>query len=448
MEIIIQLLLFVICTLMFVVPRTHKLALLIIGSMCMQVFIIIPSMGITRGAMIIPLCFFMSMFFQIKLSDIRPSIVYTLIVISMVALCISIVSSPHATESFGSVLDAVLSGTVKGCFALAFSFVCVNSFKDIQAALKYSYIALLVLTFFSVVQIMTGHNIAVEMMQIISSNVSERAMDINETELETGRHAIQSLCPYPAVYGYMCLISSLFHFYGYKMCQFSKQNLFISIICCMSGLFLCGRRSVFLCAIASFGSFMFLAHGFKRRVKYILVTVSFFVIVYLLIPSVQDYVGLMTNFSSEEGAEGSSIEMRLLQYASAFAFMDNNWLLGRGIGFFTIDLGGNEMGVMTGLMGLEGVLLGTILEKGLLGVFAWLILYLSIIVFALNNRNNDRYTSSFVVAVIIAYILFSNGTGDLGCSFITLLLAGLGIKLLYIKRNTDPLKCGLEKKGL
>lgn len=446
MAAVFQFILVIVCVLIFVVSRRYKLSLLILGAMCMQIFVIIPSMGITRGAMIIPLCFLMSELFKFRLSEFGSSIVPGLIAVMVVALIIAIVSSPHATESFASFLDVFLSGTVKGCFVLAFSYICVKSYNDIKTALNATFVALITLTIFAVLQIITGENVAVEMMQTFYTNVSERAMDINATELESGRYAIQSLCPFPAVYGYMCVIAMLFHYYGYKKQLFGKNKMVISLFCGGLGLFLCGRRSAFLCAVVALLTFLSIANGFKGRVKFFVIFATLFFAVYLIFPSIQGYVDLMLNLYEETGAEGSTIEMRTLQFTSVFGYIENDWLLGRGIGFFSKDLGGNMMGRESGLKGLEGAILSILLERGLIGVVAWIVYYLSMIVFAIKRKRNDNYTSAFVVSAILAYVVFSNGTGDLGSSYITLLMVGMGIKLLYLAEPKFSIKTNVINK--
>jgi O-antigen ligase len=159
----------------------------------------------------------------------------------------------------------------------------------------------------------------------------------------------------------------------------------------------------------------------------------------MTIPIVNEKVNQMTTiFSDKSGREisGSSIEMRSIQFATTLYYIQDTPAFGRGVNFFYYDMGWEDgkRGLKDARFeGLEGVYLFYLLERGFIGYFLYLAVWIIMLVYLYRNRQNDKELSASGVAMWVIYTVFANMTGELLCVFPTLLVLGSMIGVLNTK---------------
>ncbi len=166
---------------------------------------------------------------------------------------------------------------------------------------------------------------------------------------------------------------------------------------------------------------------------------------YLTIPSINEKVNMTVMAfdidASGEEADGSSLVMRVMQYDNVLYHIGGHELLGRGYRFFIEGLGYNKNGNgfrdlqpdAQALMGLEGVLMNLLLERGIVGVLVYFIFFGGIVAIAFKYRKTNPDEATAIMAMIIGFICFGNMTGELSGATITLLLSGALLKIIRLE---------------
>ena len=183
----------------------------------------------------------------------------------------------------------------------------------------------------------------------------------------------QAFCMQSVSYGYICvtLLTVFLLFldkYRSKL-QISKHSLMAVILSCVFGCLLCGSRS----GILPLGICLLYFYGLKTTgIRNIMMIIVLLIIVYFIYGSVIDDIW-NSIFHSDENQMGSSSEMRLNQLEiSTFYFMKSPWV---GMGTNAIsDLVRDKMNEE--ILGGESVWFGLLINKGLLGIIAYISLYI------------------------------------------------------------------------
>ena len=157
------------------------------------------------------------------------------------------------------------------------------------------------------------------------------------------------------------------------------------------------------------------------------------------VPALEEKVNYMFSvFDKNSEVAGSSLELRSIQYAAVLSHVADKPVFGCGYNYFNIDLGwaeGKKYLKDEHLAGLEGVHLNYILERGLLGFALYLLFYIMIITYFWKLRPVNKYVSGLGISILVAYLSFSFMTGELRSVYPTLLLSGMAIALMEIKKN-------------
>ena len=165
------------------------------------------------------------------------------------------------------------------------------------------------------------------------------------------------------------------------------MSFLIVFACAIFGILFCGGRTLILCFIVFGLIFLLLAKkSFLRWFKVLLGIGIVSSLTYFFTPVAEEKIDeMLTIFSPDDStAESSNLDMRTTQYTAVFFYVRDNMLFGRGRDFFLEDLGWGqgrlEGAVDKDLMGLEGVLMGLLLERGIFGVLAYITYYISILI--------------------------------------------------------------------
>lgn len=442
MQIVFQLLLIILCCLMFKVTKEIKLAILLLASICFDC-VIIPYISFGSARYILNICFFLSELPYIvkNYNAIKHTVLKPVILTSIIATIILAINSPHYNNLIQYIRISILELFAK-YFVICYAFLSINEEKKLKKIFSISFYGLLVLTFFAILNYVTRHGIFIDEM-LKGRDLTDIMEAAGSKYTFQERFRVQAMFFNPFDYGYICILLLLFFLYGYSKSLVSKKCLYISMSCCIMGIISCGCRTNMLCAIIGIIMYVLFAFNYKKKIKYIFIGLIGFIILVSSIPALQDKISeTMTVFnkeSSKMGGNSSSIEMRITQYTAVLYHIRDHELFGRGLHYFAIDLGwgeGKKYLTDKDLWGLEGVIMNYLLERGIIGVLFYFIFYISLLIFIYKNRKLDKSTVALGIATLSSYLAFANMTGELNSVFPTLLIVGCCIKLLYLKKQS------------
>ncbi len=432
-----RLILVILCALMFVVNRRYKFAILVLSTICFC-FVVLPYIPFGGGKYVLSNCFIISElpFIVRHLRNIKKSIIWKVLVIVLISIIIQIINSPHYNDSLTNVVRIFLMDFFAKYLALGYAFVCIVSERDLRPTMKVSFYGLLILTAFGILNYVTG---VADFINALGAGMKTNDVTelLGEKFTYSDRFRVQAMFFNPFDYGYICIVLTILVGGGYLYGLISKTRLYIVIACCVFGIFTCGCRTVIVCALLAYVTYLLFGERLKKRAQYFLLICIIGLISYSTIPYVKDKVdSTLTAFETDADYGGSSIEMRAIQYATVLKYVDGYEMFGRGKGFFQIDLGweyGKRGLKDEDLWGLEGVFMGLILESGIVGVTLYLLIYYILFYYSYKYRRVDRRQASLSLALLIAYFSFANMTGELQSVFPTLLVAGSFLSILYNK---------------
>lgn len=430
---IIQIILLLLCGSVFFVKRIHKLVILIITGLCLTPFHI-TSIPYGNIKYLIPLCVFVSEFKLIK-SQLRSfNFISSISFLMVLASIILWINSPHYSGIKGLTL-ILLFELVYKYFILVMSYVLVINLSDLNPVLRTIKYCLIILTVFGVLNYISKTSYVLEL-----AGNAEMASYFKYAD----RFRVQSLFYNAFDYGFSCLSCLIVYTFAYNKKMIDKMSFLIVLACGIFGILFCGGRTLILCFIVFGLIFLLLAKkSFLRRLKVLLGIGIISSLSYFFVPVVEEKIGVMlTMFSPDDSAaESSNLDMRTTQYTAVLFYVRDNMLFGRGRDFFLKDLGwgqgGLEGAVDKDLMGLEGVLMGLLLERGIFGVLAYITYYISILIYLCRRRKNDRTLFAASVSLILVFLLFGNATGELFSFYLTLVFTGIFIKIFDIEENNQ-----------
>jgi O-antigen ligase len=444
---------------MFRVERSKKLGLLIMGA---SIFSLVHFPGIHfKVSEVLCFAFFLSEIKHFKSTSrfiLRNTTFTKFVLLLVLSIITTVLSSPHLNNAHDIFYFIIFNYILCSC-ALFYAFLGINRKINYASILKATTVAILILTFFGVLNYITKR---ADFIEIMSSNLLE-GTDLAEQFSERDRFRVQSMFQNPFNYGYICTMILLLHIYGFIKKLENKTIFLLVLICALFGIFTCGCRTVVFVTIISVTTFFLFAFSLKRKLRYFSVTMLLCVFAYMSVPFIQEKVdSIFTMFDSHSEVEGSSTTMRQEQYLTVYSYIQDHLLFGRGYNFFVLDLGwsnSKELLKDTRLQGLEGVLLSRMLERGLVGVTLYLVFYFLLIRLFYKHRKTSKEEAAMGLAIIIAYLCFANMTGELLSVFPTLLCVGIFAKIIIIDkriqkkqlyviyRNNPRLQAKISKRG-
>ena len=352
-----------------------------------------------------------------------------MLALMIVASIVCLINSPHYNDSLFNAIRLFISDLISKYFVIAYAFFCIKDTETIKYAVNASFVALLVLTFFALLNFVT-----------------HEAVFVNSLGVETHggeRFRVQAMFGNSFCYGYICIVLLFLAIFAYNKNLLTKKKYIIAFICCAFGMVVCGSRSVLIAGFASFMFYILFIKKMSKKIYSLLAIVILFAVSYNYIPSVQKKIDeTLSVFTDATGNRvgGSNLEMRQEQYLTTLFYIKDNPLFGMGQDFFYIDVGWQDVGkvdgvITTELAGLEGVLMSHLLERGIVGVLFYLIFYISLFVAILKCKKFDKQTCFVGVSLLIAYMLFANSNGELLSTGPTLLLCGALLHILETKKK-------------
>ena len=434
---------------MFFISRDKKIAIMFIG--CMTLTLLKPDLPFFKEST----RFFIYMFFLSEIPHVYAilkewwlsPLKYTFSFL-LAAVLLAALFSPHI-NSLDSLLSFLKSELLFKYLAIGYSFVSFRNERNLKTLVRFSILPMIILTMVGVINLVEHRSFFVsEMMSYWSSNsindVNEMAGD-KFTNLD--RFRVQAMFFNPFDYGYICSLCLLLYVYAFNFKMINRYQFIGLISCCLFGILFCGCRTVIFCSISAVCIYYLLAFKIEKFVAYGLFSILLLITAYLYVPIVNEKIEAMTTmFTDTKGQNynGSNIEARSIQLAATLSYIQDSPMFGRGVNFFNVDLGwsgGKEMALDSRLLGLEGVYLYYLLERGFVGYILYLLVWLSIVTFLIQKKKHNKKLSSLGISIWVTYVLFANMTGELLSVYPTLLLLGCIIGVLtYSNKRQEVLK--------
>ena len=420
------------CLLMFYVKREWKAAMLVMGAMTLTV-VDVPGIPLHKANFLLQVAFLLSEWRDLprhfKRLQSTPYLWIPLLIVSSSALLAAL------TSPYTSIKEMVEYELLFKYFAIVYAFWAVKNEKSLKPILRISLYCLMALTIFGVLNYLTKSAMFVNALTEGKTSDIYEDVALGDVYTESSRFRVQSMFKSAFDYGYICAAILLLHLHGWYRHLESKTEFIIAIACCSIGILICGCRTVWVSAALAIACYYMWAFQLSRNVMYGIVAMMLMMFSYLTIPAVEEKVNQMTDIfveNSETG--GSSIQMRMSQYITVAIHIEGHEWLGQGKGYWE-HIYTEDQESVRGLYGVESVILQTLLERGIIGLFLWAAFYTAIFLYFWRNRKRRKKLTGLGVSILSLYLFYSIGTGELGSVYPTMLLLGISMKMIESKKR-------------
>lgn len=310
------------------------------------------------------LYFFIFKFSSLKRRNFPLLIGYISVIFSIV------LSTVFSTVGFGT---AVTRGVQMIINEFVFGYIfwtVLSTIKDLKLVIRGFIFIFLILVIYGIYEKFTGTNPIYD--YTLSLNSGKNVIDWVYDDSRLGMGRVRSTIIHPIGLGvYLSGIMFLFLYTYFRRKLFWKIKIYQFIVLMLLGisvLFFTNTRSVLIFfAVLSLPFF-----DLRRKSSYKLIFVFAFIGLLsfsFFLPYFDNITSLFTKTGSTANVGGSDLNIRALQFASAFNIVKDNWLL--GMGTKSID---NYLGHDSGILGAESVWLFLIIERGLVGIMTHMLL--------------------------------------------------------------------------
>ncbi|MBR2230192.1 MAG: O-antigen ligase family protein [Prevotella sp.] len=424
------------CGLMFYVKREWKAAMLVMGAMTLTV-VNVPGIPLHKANFLLQATFLLSEWNQLKQHAKKlwrmPYLVGLLLLVSFSELLATL------TSQYVGIAETIKSELLFKYFALAYAFWAVRNEKSLKPILQVSLYCLIVLTVFGVLNYIDKSAMFVNALTEGKTSAVYEGVALGDIYTESARFRVQSMFNYAFDYGYMCAAILILHLHGWYRNLESKRVFIIALICCFFGIIMCGCRIVWVGTIFSIFCYSMWVFQLNRNVLYGMIAVIIMIMSYLTIPAVEDKVNKVTDvFVEDSETKGSSISLRMSQYAYVLMYVEGHEWLGLGKGYWAYSYAKDRRSV-EGILGIESVILAYLLERGIIGLIFGAIFYTYIFFHFWENRKKRKTLTGLGASILTLYLVFSIGTGELGSVYPTMLLLGMVMKMIESKKRRPML---------
>lgn len=239
------------------------------------------------------------------------------------------------------------------------------------------------------------------------------------------RIRITSTWSHPIAYGLIC--GALFYEY---LPYWRKKKIQILMLLLAINVFLCGSRTA-LAAFFLMGAVIVITrYKLSRAIRQVFVICIFLIPIYFTIPMVQNKVDSMVNTAlGNDDVAGSSLEMRDEQNYYVLFIVAESPILGHGLDYITevMKFGTDDFQGDWHLLGLESYSYTLLIERGYVGFFLELFIWLALVLYAFKHRKQDMVNSSLVIAFVLGFAFFSMSTGTLDTKIPMMFLIGMAL---------------------
>jgi O-antigen ligase len=427
---------------MFYVKREWKAAMLVMGAMTLTV-VDVPGIPLHKANFLLQATFLLSEWRNLPRHFNR--LRYTpYLWIPLLIVCFSALLSA-LTSQYTGIAETIKSELLFKYFALAYAFWAVKNEKSLKPVLQVSLYCLIVLTAFGALNYIQKNAIFVNALTEGKTSMVMEDVSLGDVYTESSRLRVQSMFRHAFDYGYICAAILLLHLHGWYRHLESKTEFIIAIACCSIGILICGCRTVWVSAALAIACYYMWAFQLSRNVMYGIVAMMLMMFSYLTIPAVEEKVNQVTDiFAENSETSGSSFQMRMSQYMTVAIHIEGHEWLGQGKGYWE-HIYTEDQESVRGLYGVESVVLQTLLERGIIGLFLWAAFYTAIFLYFWRNRKRRKKLTGLGVSILSLYLFYSIGTGELGSVYPTMLLLGISMKMIESKKRRLMLKTVLRR---
>lgn len=432
MKIIAIIVTLVCCGLMFYVKREWKAAMLVMGAMTLTV-VSVPGIPLHKANLLLQATFLLSEWRNLQryFNRLRDTtyLWIPLLIVSLSALLAAL------TSQYTGIIETIKTELLFKYFAFAYAFWAVRNEKSLKPVLQVSLYCLIVLTVFGVLNYITKNALFVNALTEGKTSMIYEDVNLGDVYTDSARFRVQSMFKSAFDYGYICAAMLILHLHGWYRHLESKTAFVIALVCCSFGILMCGCRIVWASAIFSIACYSMWVFQLSRNVMYGIIAIMVMIMSYITIPAVEEKVNQVTDiFVENSETKGSSIAMRMSQYGYVLIHTEGHEWLGRGTGYWVHTYTENQDAI-SGLFGVESVILGYLLERGIIGLVLWASFYTCLFIYFCNNRKKRKTLSGLGGSILILYLVFSIGTGELGSVYPTMLLLGMTMKMIESKKR-------------
>ena len=430
------------CCLMFLVKREWKVALLVMGAMTLTL-VDVPGIPLHKANLLLQVAFLLSEWKSLPQHFNRlrhvPYLWIPLLIVTISALLAAL------TSQYEGIKGILQSELLFKYFALAYAFWAVKNEKSLKPVLQVSLYCLIVLTAFGALNYIQKNAMFVNALTEGKTSMIQEDVSLGDVYTESSRFRVQSMFKSAFDYGYICAALLILHLHGWYRGLEGKIAFAIALACCSFGILICGCRIVWVSAIFSIACYSMWVFQMNRNVTYGIIAVILLIISYNTIPAVEEKVNKVTDiFVEDSETGGSSIALRMSQYAYVLMYIEGHEWLGLGKGYWAHSYAEDKEAV-SGLYGVESVILQTLLERGIIGLFLWAAFYTAIFFYFWRNRTKRKALTGLGASTLTLYLVYSIGTGELGSVYPTMLLLGISMKMIESKKRRLKLKAVLRR---
>jgi hypothetical protein len=292
----------------------------------------------------------------------------------------------------------------------------VETKKDIQFLVKCFVVLFFVVCTYGVYEKIFSSNPIIAYERSILGPYVRGKLYGGLTKLRLGHIRVQSFMPISITFGAYCSIFLAFIIYYYRNYKLICSQNYISIVILstllISGIFFSNSRSPFIFLFISSLCFINIRSLLKPKIFFTIL------ILFLLVNSYfsQYFDVIQSIVDSDVDAGGSSLSMRTAQFNFAMSQFLDSPIIGKGYGSIISIFAVN---CRKTIYGAESIWLWLMIERGLLGLFAYLSLFFDI--FKIKTSKN-RF---FYIVFSLAYLGLLTVTTTPGLTiafFLTLIL--------------------------
>ena len=420
------------CLLMLTLKREYKPAVFIFGyAVLSEVSLPLP-MGNTVFFLPIFYIFTEGLRFKEMIKSFRIKELVLALIIFLISFLYNYANSPHYWGSVPQFVTLLFRECITTYFILVVGFFSLRDVRTFRPFLQVAFISLCILTVFGIINYITKES---TMLDLITGGATKRETSVGGLFTMETRFRTQSLFIQPFDYGYMCLIILLVTVYGYTRGLVCKKRVWLTLFMSMFGVLTCGCRTVMYCFVFSALAYAFLYLKGKKVPIYIGIALISIALLYRYSSFFRSKAEFALSIFQDRDSDigGSDIESRTVQFFRVMYYLNGHLWLGRGYDFFWIDLQfseGQQYSLDSDLLGLEGVHLKYLLERGIIGYSMYLVFYLLLLSYIWRHRKSNREEASAAMCLLVMYLTFAHMTGELKSVPPTLLVLGMFLRLI------------------
>lgn len=417
---------------MLTLKREYKPAVFIFGyAVLSEVSLPLP-MGNTVFFLPIFYIFTEGLRFKEMIKSFRIKELVLALVVFLISFLYNYANSPHYWGSIPQFVTLLFREFITTYFILIVGFFSLRDVRTFRPFLQVAFISLCILTVFGVINYVTKES---TMLDLITGGATKRETSVGELFTMETRFRTQSLFIQPFDYGYMCLLILLVTVYGYTRGLVRKKRVWATLAMSMFGVLTCGCRTVIYCFVLSALAYAFLYLKGNRVPIYVGLALISVALLYRYSSFFRSKAEFALSIFDDRDSDigGSDIESRSVQFMRVLYYLQGHYWLGRGYDYFWIDLQfseGQQYSLDPELLGLEGVHLKYLLERGIIGYVMYLIFYLLLFAYIWRHRKSNREEASAAMCLLVMYMTFAHMTGELKSLPPTLLVLGMFLRLI------------------